>query len=282
MSAKSTPKKIDLNQACRVAVEAARRAGGVMRRNLRSVKRVNATTRHDIKLELDVRCQSIIERHLRTLAPTVELLGEEGISARTDADWRWVVDPIDGTVNYAFGIPHACVSIALQQRVHPAPKQPAAAFEGYRSVVGVVYDPFLDELWTAIAGKPARLNGRRIRVSDRRRLGESIITIGFAKYRDSLQHMLPVFSRLVHRVLKLRIMGSAALGLTYVASGRFDGYVESGLRLWDIAAGALIVECSGGRCDCLSLGGDHRYALLASNGPLHRSLRPIAARGPTR
>jgi myo-inositol-1(or 4)-monophosphatase len=91
--------------------------------------------------------------------------------------------------------------------------------------------------------------------------------------------MLPVFSRLLHRVLKLRIMGSAALGLAYIASGRFDGYVESGLRLWDIAAGALIVGCAGGRCDCTPVAGEgHRYALLASNGSVHRSLARLARR----
>jgi myo-inositol-1(or 4)-monophosphatase len=145
-------------------------------------------------------------------------------------------------------------------------------------VVGVVYDPFLDELWTATVGKPARLNGRSIAVSSRSRLRDAIITVGFAKHQDSLERMLPVFSRLLHRVLKLRIMGSAALGLSYIATGRFDGYVESGLRLWDIAAGALVIVCAGGRCECKPVPGDHRYALLASNGGLHKALARLARR----
>ena len=251
-----------------------------MRRQLRSTKKVNATTRHDIKLELDVRCQGLIERRLRSAFPGIAILGEEGGSVAEDAPWRWVVDPIDGTVNFACGIPHASVSIALQQRSKPGRPSPVSArFGDYRSVVGVVYDPFLDELWTATAGKPARLNHRPIRVSDRRRLREAIITVGFAKHEDSLEHMLPVFSRLLHRVLKLRIMGSAALGLAYIGTGRFDGYVESGLRLWDIAAGALIVVCAGGRCDCTPVPGEeHRYRLLASNGSLHRALGSMARR----
>ena len=116
----------------------------------------------------------------------------------------------------------------------------------FQAVVGVVYDPFCDELWTAIRGRPAHLNGRRVRVSRRRRLEETILTLGFAKHRRSLEAMLPAFSRLVHRVRKIRIMGSAALALTYVASGRMDAYIESGVRLWDIAAGGLILECAGG------------------------------------
>jgi myo-inositol-1(or 4)-monophosphatase len=253
-------------------VLAAREAGALMRRNLKAEKRVNAATRHDIKLELDVRCQRVIERRLKAGFPGVAILGEEGTTGSESAAWRWVVDPIDGTVNFAHGIPHACVSIALQERQAAADRQPAGTRGLYRTVAGVVYDPFLDELWEAVAGEPARMNGRRIRVSNRRRMGEAIMTLGFAKNPSSLEQMLPVFGRLVHRVRKLRIMGSAALGLTYVAMGRFDGYLESGLRLWDIAAGALIVECAGGRCDCLPLRGRHTFALAASNGWLHRAL----------
>jgi myo-inositol-1(or 4)-monophosphatase len=250
-----------------------------MRRHLRSSKKVNATTPHDIKLELDVRCQAVIERGLHAAFPEIAVLGEEGTSGCEDAVWRWVVDPIDGTVNFACGIPHAAVSIALQRRIGPGERPSSAArFGDYCTVVGVVYDPFLDELWTAVVNKPARLNGRVVSVSSRRRLSDAIITVGFAKHEDSLERMLPVFSRLLHRVLKLRIMGTAALGLTYIATGRFDGYVESGLRLWDIAAGALIIPCAGGRCDCPPVVGEERYALLASNGHLHRALRPLAKR----
>jgi len=110
----------------------------------------------------------------------------------------------------------------------------------------VVYDPFSDELWTARRGEPARLNGRVIRVSRRKRLAEAIVAMGFAKEPSTLEKMLPVFNGLIRRVRKIRIMGAAALALVYVASGRMDAYVEYGLRLWDIAAGGLIVECAGG------------------------------------
>jgi len=246
--------------ALAAAVDAARQAGDLMRRNLRRAKQVNESHQHDIKLELDVRCQRLITRVLARACPGVPVLGEEGIDAASaQAAARWVVDPIDGTVNFAYGIPHAAVSIALQVR----------SAGGFHSEVGVVYDPFLDDLWTAIRGRPARLNGRIARVSTRARLDEAIVSLGFAKSQDSLKAAQSDFLELTHQVRKIRIMGSAALALTYVACGRFDAYVEAGVRLWDIAAGGLIVECAGGTFAPRALDGEHRYGLVASNGLIH-------------
>lgn len=226
---------------------------------------------HDIKLELDVRSQALIERRLRSSFPTVAVLGEEGVSGKADAPCRWVVDPIDGTVNFTYGIPHACVSIALQERVQDAA---AADYpDGYNTLLGVVYDPFCDELYTAIRGKAARLNGRVIHVSQRRQLREAIVSIGFSKSRKTLAATLPYFNQLVHRVRKIRMMGAAALGLTYVACGRFDAYVEREIRIWDVAAGGLIIECAGGEFWHQALSGEHRYRSIASNGLLRRALR---------
>jgi myo-inositol-1(or 4)-monophosphatase len=261
---------INLKQAQDTAVPAARAVGALLRRHLPARKRTKVVTQHDIKLELDVRCQKLIERALLAAYPRSALLGEEGVAGQAGADWRWVVDPIDGTVNFTYGIPHACVSIALQQRT--AKPDASTYADGYQTLVGVVYDPFCDELWTAARGQPARLNGRIIHVSRRRRLREAIISIGFAKTRESLEATLPYFVELVHRVRKLRVMGSAALALTYVASGRFDAYIERGIRLWDIAAGGLIVECAGGQF-WRQAAGDQAYRMIASNGLLRRYLR---------
>src|SRR5215510_9402831 len=138
------------NEALAAAVVAARAAGKMMRDNLRSTKKINEATQHDIKLELDVRCQKRIERELRRVFPEVSILGEEGVLGDPEAPWRWVVDPIDGTVNFTYGIPHACVSIALQAR-----GVRRGARGEFETLVGVVYDPFTDELWTAIRGRPA-------------------------------------------------------------------------------------------------------------------------------
>jgi myo-inositol-1(or 4)-monophosphatase len=264
-------KQMNLKQAQAEAVRAAQAVGALLRRNLHASKRANSVTQHDIKLELDVRSQKLIERSLRCTFPQVAVLGEEGVAGKAEAEYRWVVDPIDGTVNFAYGIPHACISIALQKR---AQTPGAAEYEdGYQTLVGVVYDPFCDELWTAIRGQAARLNGKIIRVSKRRKLREAILSIGFAKTRENLEATLPYFIDLVHQVRKLRIMGSAALALTYVASGRFDAYIERGIRLWDIAAGGLIVECAGGEFWHEAIPGNHAYRMITSNRLLRRRLR---------
>jgi myo-inositol-1(or 4)-monophosphatase len=254
------------HHALACAVAAARRAGALMRRNRRAVKTIHSQSAHDIKLELDVRCQKLIEKSLFSQFPEAALMGEEGLAGPADSDWRWVVDPIDGTVNFTYGIPHACVSIALQQRV-------AGKFS---TIVGVVYDPFCDELWTAMRGKPARLNGRPIHVSGRRELRECVVAIGFAKDEDSLRLNLPVFNDLVRRVLKIRMMGAAALALTYVASGRFDAYIESGIYLWDIAAGGLILECAGGEFWHRPHASGPKYEMLANNGLVRPKIQTLA------
>jgi len=271
---------MNFKQAEKVAVRAARAAGVLMSRNLRSKKKINSATQHDIKLELDIRCQKLIERTLRSVYPRIAILGEEGVLGDIQAEYRWVVDPIDGTVNFTYGIPHACVSIALQMRdakrgVRDSQAKPVETLDSggkYQTLVGVVYDPFCDELWTAIRGGRAYLNGTVVRVSDRSRLNEAIISIGFAKYKATLNQMLPVLNRMVHRVRKIRIMGSAALAMTYVASGRMDAYIESGIRLWDIAAGGLILECAGGDFWHEPLPGRHTYRIMANNGRLRRKL----------
>lgn len=263
--------QINLKQAQATAVRAAQAVGALMRRCLHQAKRTNQVTQHDIKLELDVRSQKLIEKTLRSAFPNTALLGEEGITGDPQSNRRWVVDPIDGTVNFTYGIPHACVSIALQQR---SVKPTATTYpDGYDTLVGVVYDPFCDELWTAVRGQPARLNGRVIRVSRHRRLAECIISIGFAKSKESLDATLPYFNQLVYRVRKIRMMGAAALALTYVATARFDAYIERGIRLWDIAAGGLILECAGGEFWRQSIPGDYAYRMIASNGLLRRTLR---------
>ncbi len=263
-------KNSELRKALKVAVTAAHAAGEIMRQNLREAKTVNETTSHDIKLELDVRCQKLIERKLRAAFPKIALLGEEGDSGDTGEELRWVVDPIDGTVNFAYGIPHACVSIALQR--HSSERSARNVEPEYQSILGVVYDPFQDELWTAVRGGPALLNGKPVRVSRRAKLADTIVSIGFAKSRQNTERGLPYFCWLVRRVRKVRMFGAAALGLTYVASGRLDAYIERGVSLWDVAAGGLIVECAGGKFFTEAIPGKRKVRMIASNGLVHSKL----------
>jgi len=229
-----------------------------MHANWHKPKHVNAAEAHDIKLELDVRCQALIEKSLAADFPLIPVLGEEGSTGDTDAEYRWVIDPIDGTVNYFYGMPHAAVSIALQHRA--------------KSVVGVIYDPFTDELWTTIKGQPTRLNGKVVRVSNRSKLNDCVIAMGFSKSRDNLKKSLPHLIRISKQAKKIRIMGSAALELAYVASGRLDAYVERTINLWDVAAGQLLVDNAGGEFYTVP-GPNGKLRMCASNGKVRKKLK---------
>jgi myo-inositol-1(or 4)-monophosphatase len=255
-------KKTALKKSMECAALAAQTAGNLMLKNAASTKKANFVSQHDIKLELDVRSQKLIEKILLAGLPESAVLGEEGVRGDQTSALRWVVDPIDGTVNYAYGIPHACVSIALQ--------------EDQKTVLGVVYDPFNDELWTAIQDGPACLNGKKIHASPRKKLEESIVSIGFAKEGENANINMSAFNALLPRVRKMRMMGSAALSLTYVACGRFDGYVEMGVRLWDIAAGGFIVDRAGGQFWSEPWGPDYAYRMIASNGIIADELARVA------
>jgi myo-inositol-1(or 4)-monophosphatase len=264
--------KAELNAALRCAVAAARAAGALMRRNLTATKTVNLRATHDIKLELDVRCQKLIERRLARSFPAIAVLGEEGESGLADAPARWVIDPIDGTVNFAYGIPHACVCIALQVRSR---SRTAQVDGGYETIVGVVYDPFMDELWSATAGDVARLNGKPIRVSPRARLSDAISAMGYGKNEKTMAIALKLFRNLSRRSRKVRNMGAAGLALAYVATGRFDAYIERGISIWDIAAGGFIVERAGGEFWRERLRDGSGYRMIASNGRLRRQIESL-------
>ena len=254
-----------------VAVNAAHAAGDIMRRNRLASKKINKATQRDIKLELDVRCQRKIELMLTKAHPEIAVLGEEENAGDIESELRWVVDPIDGTVNFTYGIPHACVSIALQQRLAKQNKYG----ENYETIIGAVYDPFVEELWTAIRGQTAKLNGKRIQVNDGP-LKEAMLSIGFAKDKKTMDYMIPYFNKLALKIRKPRMMGSATLALTYVACGRFHGYIESKVNLWDIAAGGLVLECAGGEFWRMARRkGEHAYVVVATNGRIRKQIERL-------
>ena len=235
------------------AENAARCAGELLRENFQQHQRVNAVAAHDIKLEIDVRTQELIGKLLLDEFPAHALYGEEGTVGDQSSDHQWVVDPLDGTVNYFYGIPHFCVSIAL--RLHK------------EIVVGVIYDPVRSEMWTGQRGDISKLNGVPIDVSDRAELAEAIISIGLAKTGETINTNFPLLQQMIHRVRKCRVLGSAALDMAYVACGRLDAYIETGISLWDIAAGALLVENAGGTVDLRPRENmKDKYSIVASNG----------------
>lgn len=267
---------MDLIAGQKAAIDAARAAGKIMRDNWNSPKRVKELHAHDIKLELDVRCQKTIETILRRAFPDIPLLGEEGSSGDINAEYRWVVDPIDGTVNFFFGMPHAGVSIALQgKRTTAKNKNSSSAantHSSYQTLIGVILDPFTDELWSVSRGGKTKLNGRAVTVSKRANVRDAIVAMGFSKNRENLEKSIPHLIRIARSAKKIRIMGSAALELAYVASGRLDAYIERTINIWDIAAGGLMVESSGGEMFLTELP-DGRLRMCADNGLLRKKLK---------
>ena len=236
-----------------LAIDAALAAGKLLRNNFGTNAKVDEATQHDIKLALDKESQELITGILLGARPDDALYGEEGIAGNQDSDRQWIVDPIDGTVNFFYGIPHFCVSIALR-----------VAGE---IVVGVIHDPMVCETWTVEKGGEAMLNGRPIRVSARDNFEESILFVGCGKDEDALRTGIERFHRASLRARKMRMMGSAALGMAYIACGRLDAYIESRISLWDIAAGQLLVETAGGKVDLTAVPGHpDAWSIVASNG----------------
>lgn len=219
-----------------IAIAAARSAGELIRSHFGEPLDVAAMYSHDIKLDLDVRSQDLITEALLRAFPSHAIYGEEGIAGDQDSEWQWIVDPIDGTVNFFYSIPHFCISIALRHKKE--------------IVLGVIYDPMRDELWEVERGGTPLLNGKPIRVSPRTALSDAVISVGMSKSPDVAVQATALLEKYVRKARKCRLMGSAALDLAYVASGRLDAYIEQSVSLWDVAAGQLLVESAGGRFDC--------------------------------
>lgn len=218
-----------------IATQAALEAGKLLRQNFGKPLEVDEALHHDIKLALDKESQRLIEGILLDAYPDHAIYGEEGLAGNQESDNEWIVDPIDGTVNYYYGIPHFCISIAHREKGE--------------LVAGVIHDPMMQETWTVEKGGPAYLNGEVIHVSPRTKLEEAALFVGCGKDEATLETGLGRFERASVRARKMRMMGSAALGMAYIATGRLDAYVESRISLWDIAAGQLLVEAAGGKTD---------------------------------
>jgi myo-inositol-1(or 4)-monophosphatase len=220
--------------AVNVAARAARSAGNIILRYMNRLEglAVVEKQRMDFASEVDRLAEAEIVKELRRAYPTHAILGEES-GQIGKGPLTWVIDPLDGTHNYLRGIPHFCVSIALVEKGEP--------------VYGVVFDPLRDELFTASKGDGAYLNDRRIRVGKREGLSGALIATGYPyRARNHLEPQLAMTAALLAEAEDIRRMGSAALDLAYVASGRVDGFFEPALNIWDIAAGALLVREAGG------------------------------------
>ena len=189
------------------------------------------STPTDLVSDADVATERLIRARLEAARPDDAIMGEEGDDRPGASGLRWVVDPLDGTVNFLFGIPQWCVSIACE--------------DGEGVLVGVVYDPMREETWAATRGGAATLNGVRVAGSGRTELATALVATGFGYAADVRESQARVVARLLPRVRDVRRFGAAALDLAWAAAGRFDAYYERGVHHWDVAAGSLICARAG-------------------------------------
>jgi myo-inositol-1(or 4)-monophosphatase len=249
------------NTPLQVAVEAARAAGRILKERADSVGKIEYKGEIDPVTEIDLLCEKAVIDRIQKAFPGHAFLAEESGDTQGDADHLWIIDPLDGTVNYAHGYPAYCVSIGYQCKGEVA--------------VGVVYNPCLNELFVAEKGQGATLNGKPIAVSPVTELKQSLLATGFPyDINESPDNNLDNFRNFITACQAIRRPGSAALDLCYTAMGRFEGFWELKLHPWDYAAGWLLVEEAGGtmtRFDGSPFQMGDR-SILASNGHIHQAM----------
>ncbi len=245
------------------AVRAALKAGEIQKRRLGSSFELDYKGESDIVTAVDTECEEAIKGIIFEQWPDHSILAEESGSSG-DGEYRWVVDPLDGTTNFSHSYPHFCSSVALMR--------------GEEIVAGAVYDPIMEELFTATKGGGAYLDGNPLKTTQVKDIDRAVLATGFPyDHKRRMTEALPYFIAMLRVVQGIRRAGSAALDLCYVAAGRLDGFWEVSLHPWDVAAGWLIVEEAGGKITGLNGYPTtlHSEQILASNGPLHPALTQV-------
>ena len=251
-----------------VAVEAALAAGRILKERADSIGKIQYKGEIDPVTEVDLLCEQEVIGRIKKAFPGHAFLAEESGATAGDADHLWIIDPLDGTVNYAHGYPCYCVSIGYQHKGEV--------------VAGVVYNPCLDELFVAGKGQGATLNGKSISVSATTELKQSLLATGFPyDINESSDNNLDHFQNFIKACQAIRRPGSAAMDLCYTAMGRFEGFWELKLHPWDYAAGWLMVEEAGGQVTRFDGSpfqmGDR--SILASNGHIHSAMVDVLMKG---
>ena len=246
-----------------VAIDAAREAGKFLSESVGRVRTIETKKGEERNLvsEIDRGSEERIIRMIRSRYPTHEILAEESGGSTATAEYKWIIDPLDGTTNFLHGLPIFSVTIAIEHRGE--------------IVAGVVYDPNQDELFTAEKGSGAFLNGTRLHVTSTARLIDSLIVTGFPyDIAGNPDHAVEHFVNFLMEARGIRRLGSAALDLSYVAAGRFDGFWEVNLNPWDMAAGVLLIREAGGHATDFSGGPSSVYKkqVLATNGVIHNAM----------
>ncbi len=218
------------------AMQAARKAGKIMLRSMDRIDllKIEQKERNDYVSNIDTYAEEIIVETLLRAYPDHRIIGEEGqYDANADSPFCWIIDPLDGTTNFIRGVPHFSISIALKH--------------GDKLEVGVVYDPVRDEMFAASRGEGAQLNNQRMRINNKKHLDGAFLATGFPfRGQYPFAKYIKQFATIFPKTMDIRRCGSAALDLAYVAAGRFDGYWQGGLDIWDTAAGILLIKEAGG------------------------------------
>jgi len=257
------------------AIAAAHAAGEIQKRLYGTILNVDQSSRNDVKLEADRLCEQAIIDTIHRDWPDHAIFAEERGALGGEGEYHWIIDPLDGTVNFFYGLPYFCTSIACY-------RLPTTVETGYprtlaslgEPLVGAVYAPPTDELFVGEIGKGAELNGQPMHASPIRRLEESLVTMGFAGRPGLSAHFVEQATKLEPRVRKLRCMGAAAYDLCNVACGRLTGFYEKGLHMWDFAAGQIILREAGAVLDAFEYEPKH-WDLLAAAPGIHAELRDI-------
>ncbi|MER3446620.1 MAG: inositol monophosphatase [Candidatus Dadabacteria bacterium] len=252
----------------RVAEEAAKEAGKILIENLGKIREIEYKAKNSLVTKVDMLSESLIIKIIESNFPSHGILAEERGKSKGTSAYLWIIDPLDGTTNYAHTYPVFSVSIALE-------------VEGIVRL-GVVYDPTRDEFFSAELGKGAYMNGKSIRVSEVGTVSEGLICTGFTHEKEwMVDENLRHFENFIRNAQAVRRDGSAALNLCYVACGRYDGFWELGLHPWDTAAGALILRESGGKVTDFSGGEFNIYGeeTLATNGLIHEEMINVISLG---
>jgi len=259
---------MQLDNHLEIAIRAVQESGQIQKEWLGKDKKVELKGEINLVTEVDRQCESRIIEIIKEHFPEHNILTEETPMPEGPSPYRWVIDPLDGTTNYTHGYPCFCTSVALELEE--------------KIVLGAIYDPLLDELFTARQGKGAFFNGERITVSATEQLTSALICTGFPyDLRESDENNVNHFNNFIMEAQAVRRDGSAALDLCYVAAGRFDGFWELKLHPWDIAAGTLLVEEAGGMVTDFGGGTLDIYGqeILASNGRVHAEMIGVLQRG---
>ena len=248
------------------AVSAVRAAGNHAAANLDRRNQVVQCTNHDIKLQLDLECQEKAVETILSRFPDHAILAEENIPSHATRDTQhvptWIIDPIDGTVNFFHGVHFWCSSVAVRA--------------GDDVIAGAVFAPELDELYTATVDGPAQCNGAEIAVSQTAKVAEAMVLTGMDRTGVTGLPSFSLFEKIADNAQKARIMGSAAVDICLVACGRADAYFEAGIYAWDMAAAGLVVERAGGRTEHLRpANSENRLTWLATNGLVHNELKEL-------